>query len=172
VLAILAVSGGFLGVPELFAAHSHALGSFLSPIFAASERINAVELPDHQTEWLLLGVSVTVAIVGVIAAFVRFSRKPDLEEAKGFGSILQHKWYVDEIYDAIIVRPLNAFSGFLNRIIERSVIDGVVNAVGKGIQYGSRQVRLLQSGQVGNYILLMVAGIILFFVIEFLGAKK
>ena len=74
--------------------------------------------------------------------------------------------FVDELYDAIIVRPLKSLSRFLNNIIERSGIDALVNGVGKGVNYGSRQIRLLQSGQVGAYILMMVAGILVLFVIQ------
>jgi len=70
--------------------------------------------------------------------------------------VLQNKWYVDEFYDAVIVVPLRKLSKFLNNVIERSGIDGFVNGIGRGVNYGSRQVRLLQSGQVGAYILMMV----------------
>ena len=80
--------------------------------------------------------------------------------------MLENKWYVDELYDAIIVRPLKSLSRFLNNIIERSGIDALVNGVGKGVNYGSRQIRLLQSGQVGAYILMMVAGILVLFIIQ------
>jgi NADH-quinone oxidoreductase subunit L len=79
------------------------------------------------------------------------------------------KFYVDEIYNAIIVRPLNALADFFNRVIEKNVIDGIVNGTGRLVQYSSRQLRYLQSGQVGGYVLLMVIGIIaLFFVQLFL----
>ncbi len=89
-----------------------------------------------------------------------------MEEARGFGKILANKWYVDEFYEAVIVRPLNAFSKFLNEFIEKSVIDGIVNGVGRVIQYSSRQIRLLQSGQVGGYVLLMVIGIVILFLVQ------
>ena len=80
--------------------------------------------------------------------------------------MIEYKWYVDELYDAIIVRPLKSLSRFFNNVIERSGIDALVNGVGKGINYGSRQIRLLQSGQVGAYILMMVAGILVLFIIQ------
>ena len=79
--------------------------------------------------------------------------------------MLANKWYVDEIYDAIVVKPLNAFAKFLNNIVEKSGIDWIVNSVGKGVQYGSRQLRLLQSGQVGIYVLLMIVGMLVLFCI-------
>jgi NADH-quinone oxidoreductase subunit L len=73
---------------------------------------------------------------------------------------------VDELYNTFIVKPLNAFAGFLNNVVEKNIIDGIVNGSGRLVQYGSRQFRYLQSGQVGGYVLLMVVGIILLFVVQ------
>jgi NADH-quinone oxidoreductase subunit L len=74
----------------------------------------------------------------------------------GFKKILADKWYIDELYDTIIVKPLNSLAGFLKSVVEKSGIDAVVNGTGRFVNYSSRQIRLLQSGQVGNYILFMV----------------
>ena len=94
-----------------------------------------------------------------------------MEDAKGFGKLLQHKWYVDELYEKIIVRPINALGSFLSDVFERTIVDGMVNGVGRLVNYGSRQLRLLQSGQVGSYVLLMVVGMLLFFVFQFFLRK-
>lgn len=83
----------------------------------------------------------------------------------GVKKFLADKWYIDELYDAFIVNPLNAFAGFLKSVVERSGIDGLVNGVGRFVNYSSRQVRLLQSGQVGSYILFMVLSITVFFLV-------
>ncbi len=171
VLAVLSVIGGVVGIPELFMEDGHSLGAFLAPVFAESARIKPAHSLDHNTEWVLLIISVVIAVLGVVWGYVRFSKKPEIENATGFGKVLENKWYVDEIYDTAIVRPVRAIGGFFNGIVERYVVDGIVNGVGKSIQYGSRQIRLLQSGQVGNYILLMVCGILVFFVIEFFLKK-
>ena len=85
--------------------------------------------------------------------------------------MLQNKWYVDELYDKIIVQPLNRLGAFLNSTFEKNVVDGVVNGVGRLVSYGSRQLRLLQSGQVGSYVLLMVLGMLLIFAIQFFLRK-
>jgi len=61
----------------------------------------------------------------------------------------------------IIVKPLLAIGGFFNTVVEKSGIDRIVNGVGKGIHYSSRQLRLLQSGNVGSYLLMIVIAIIL-----------
>jgi len=118
-----------------------------------------------------MGISVAVALVGVLAALGKFRKNPELGEPTGFGKVLANKWYVDEIYNAVIIRPLNAFSKFLNNVFEKWVIDWLVNGVGRLVQYGSRQLRLLQSGQVGGYVLLMVIGIIALFLVEIFVKK-
>jgi NADH-quinone oxidoreductase subunit L len=78
---------------------------------------------------------------------------------------------VDEFYNAIIVKPLNAFGGVVNKFIERGTIDAMVNGVGRFVNYSGRQLRWLQSGQVGTYILLMVVSMVLFFVLQFFLRK-
>ncbi|MEJ7737537.1 MAG: NADH-quinone oxidoreductase subunit L [Chitinophagaceae bacterium] len=171
VLAVLAVVGGFAGIPALFMEGGHSLGAFLAPVFAGSEKIKTSHHLSHQVEWILLIISVVVALVGVIAAYIRYSKKPDLQDASGLGKLLENKWYVDQVYDALLVRPSQALGKILGTIVERSGVDWIVNGVGRSIQYGSRQVRLLQSGQVGNYILLMVASILIFFALQFFFKK-
>jgi len=84
---------------------------------------------------------------------------------------LQNKWYVDELYDSIIVKPLNALGSFANTVLEKSGIDALVNGVGRAVNYSGRQLRWLQSGQVGSYILLMVLSMVIFFVLEFFLKK-
>ena len=70
------------------------------------------------------------------------------------------------MYNSILVKPLQAIAAFFNTIVEKKGIDGMVNGVGKVVNYGSRQIRLLQSGQIGNYVLLMVLGILVLFIIQ------
>jgi NADH-quinone oxidoreductase subunit L len=106
----------------------------------------------------------------IIFAWARFG-KYQRKEATGFGKVLENKWYVDELYDKIIVRPLHWLGGFLSSVFDRLVIDGIVNGVGRMVQYGGRQLRLLQSGQVGSYVLLMVLSMVLIFVIQFFLRK-
>ncbi len=151
VLAILSVVGGMIGIPELMGGH-HELHHFLSPILV-SEKAHEIE---HSTEWMLMGISVAIAAIAILFAINKFSKKPEMQDAEGFGKVLANKWYVDELYDTIIVKPLMHIAELFKSIVEKSGIDGAVNGVGRLVQYSSRQVRLLQSGQVGSYILFMV----------------
>lgn len=169
VLAILSVVGGFIGIPEVFATDKHWLEHFLSPIFAESDKLSEAHHLSHSQEYAMMGV-VTILIVGLILftvnKFKKFKTTDDAEDT-GFGKILANKWYIDELYDKAIVNPLNAFAGFLKNIIEKSGIDGAVNGVGKLVAYGSRQLRLVQSGQVASYLLMMILAIVVFFVVWF-----
>jgi NADH-quinone oxidoreductase subunit L len=168
VLAILSVVGGWIGIPEVFAANAHNLEHFLAPIFAESAKLaEHHQLPASQ-EYMMMG-GTTVAIIIVIVFAVNSYKKYRVteEENSGVAKVLENKWYIDELYDAVVVNPLNAFAGFCKNIIEKSGIDGLVNGVGRLVGYGSRQLRLIQSGQVGNYILIMVLAMVVFFLIWF-----
>ena len=160
ILALLSVIGGIVGVPESLGGH-HELHTFLAKVLTTEH----VEELSHNTEYGLMGASVALALIAIGYAVSRFGKKPQLEEPAGFGKILANKWYVDEIYDAAIVKPLNSFAGFLKNVVEKSGIDGIVNGVGRFVQYSSRQLRLLQSGQVGNYILFMVLSVVVLFLV-------
>ncbi|MBS1638995.1 MAG: NADH-quinone oxidoreductase subunit L [Bacteroidetes bacterium] len=155
VLAALSVVGGFFNVPEVLGGHS-SLHQFLSPAITSE----VVHEASHSTEYMLMGISVAVAVIAIVIAINKFSKKPELQDAQGFAKVLENKWYVDELYDNIIVKPLNSLGSFFKNIIERRGIDGMVNGVGKLVNYSARQLRLLQSGLVGGYILFMVLAII------------
>ncbi|HEX5652869.1 MAG TPA: NADH-quinone oxidoreductase subunit L, partial [Chitinophagaceae bacterium] len=137
---------------------------------ASHDKLN-LQAPSHETEWMLTGLSTVLILVTVLLAWNKFSKKPDTADALGFGKVLQNKWYVDELYDAVIVNPLHKLGGFLKTVIDSSVVDGIVNGVGKAVNYGSRQLRLLQSGQVGSYVLLMVLSMLIIIALQFFLRK-
>lgn len=159
VLAILATISGFAGMPEIFSEH-HLLNEFLSGVVHNAGEHHL----EHNTELMLMGLSVGLVLVMIVLAYIR-TKKPNFAPNKGLAKVLEHKWYVDELYDAIIVRPIVAGSKFLDNIIERKGIDGGVNGVGKLLRWGSDRMRLLQNGQVGTYLFTMVIGIVLIFII-------
>jgi len=171
VLAILAAVGGFIGIPESIMPDAHKLEQFLDPIFQKSNEIKMAALPEHHTEMNLMYISAGLALVISIFAGIRYSKKPELNEPAGFGKVLADKWYIDELYNYAIVKPLQWLSKFMNSFFEKKVVDGIVNGVGRLVNYTSRQVRLLQSGLVGNYVLLMVLSMLAFFVVKFFIQK-
>ncbi|HTM92344.1 MAG TPA: proton-conducting transporter membrane subunit, partial [Flavisolibacter sp.] len=161
VLAVLSAIGGFINIPEVFTHGGERLTEFLAPVVP-----NAEVTVSHSTEWLLMGLTTVIAVIAILIARSRYKTYKE-EQPSAFGNLLQNKWYVDELYDSIIVKPLNALGRFSNSVFEKSGIDALVNGVGRLVNYGSRQLRLLQSGQVGSYILLMVISMVIFFVLEF-----
>jgi len=151
VLAVLSVIGGFVNVPEALGG-GEGLHQFLSPALQ-SEKAHTLS---GSTDYALMGVSVAVAAIAIFLAVKKYSRKPELGEPQGLGKILSNKWYIDELYNALVVNPLNNLGAFFKNVIEKSGIDGFVNGVGTFIQYSSRRLRLVQNGKVGTYLLFMV----------------
>ena len=165
VLAILSVVGGFINIPGVFARGGEKLTKFLSPVVPDAETTVG-----HSTEWMLMGLATAIAVVAIVIAWSRYKTYKE-EQPSALGKLLQNKWYVDELYDSIIVKPLNALGSFANTVLEKSGIDALVNGVGRAVNYSGRQLRWLQSGQVGSYILLMVLSMVIFFVLEFFLKK-
>ena len=163
VLAFLSIIGGLVGIPELFAEGRDKLGEFLGRAGVSNISHGEVAL---STEWMLVGITTAVAVIGIIIAWVRFRNYRE-EQPSALGRVLENKWYVDEFYDAIIVRPINRLSSFANTFFEKNGIDALVNGVGRLVNYSGRQLRWLQSGQVGSYVLLMVISMVLFFLLQF-----
>jgi NADH-quinone oxidoreductase subunit L len=156
VLAILSVIGGFIGVPEILHG-SHQLKSFLSTSITTEKAHHL----DHSTEWVLMGISVAIAALAILFSINKFSKKPELDEPQGLGKVLSNKWYIDELYDKLIVNPILSIANFTKNTIEKLGIDGLVNGTGKFVHYSSRQLRLLQNGQIGNYVLFMILAFII-----------
>ena len=165
VLAVLAAIGGFVGIPEVFVKGGDKLTPFLSSVIATNHHPVS-----RSTEFFLMGLSGVLVVATIIFTWFRFKNYQPKEE-KGFGKVLENKWYVDELYDKVIAKPLNKLAGFLNNFFERFIIDGIVNGVGRAVNYGGRQLRLLQSGQVGSYVLLMVLSILLLLLYQFFIKK-
>jgi NADH-quinone oxidoreductase subunit L len=167
VLAILSVIGGLIGVPEVIAHGWNRLGDYLG---AAGVRDAVHGEVSHSTEWILMAVATGVALIGILFARMRYRNYRE-EKSTPFARVLENKWYVDELYDTTISKPVYRLGGFAGKYMERSGIDAIVNGMGRLVNYTARQMRWLQSGQVGSYVLLMVISMVLFFVLEFFLRK-
>ncbi|HET9504674.1 MAG TPA: NADH-quinone oxidoreductase subunit L [Hymenobacter sp.] len=168
VLAVLSAVGGFMGAP-MFLGGKHYLADFLAPIFTYSKQILPAAFgaePDHNTELMLIGISVLAAVVGIVAAYVIYvarAQRPAEEEAQrsGLDSLVYHKYYVDELYNSLFVKPTMALSTGLYKFVENGIIDPIANGVGRVTLAGGRFLRVVQTGSVETYLLLMVLGIVL-----------
>jgi NADH-quinone oxidoreductase subunit L len=164
ILAILSIVGGFIGVPEALGGH-HWLEHFLAPVFEKSTALLVVPELSKSTEITLMCISVGGALLAILYAYVKYIKNAhvpakDTEERPALVDISYHKFYIDELYDTIIRKPLDALSVFFYKVVDRLGIDGFVNGLGKGSIEASKGLRLLQTGNVGFYIFMMVVGII------------
>jgi NADH-quinone oxidoreductase subunit L len=176
VLAILSIVGGLIGVPEVLGGH-HELAHYLAPVFKASEAILPKGELSAGTEKSLMGTSVLVAVIALVYAYIKYVKNAslpvaDTEERPALTSLSYHKFYVDELYDFLIRKPLDFLSTFFYNVIDKMGIDGLVNGLGKGTIETSKGLRLLQTGNVGFYIFVMVLGIIAVLLYSVFGITK
>jgi len=158
ILAVLSLVGGWVGIGNRF---EH----FLAPVFGSGEVAEAgKEAATNFTEYLLMGVSVLVAALGAILAWVLYVSKPYLPQkiADGFGSFYEavlNKYYVDELYAALFVKPLvDGSTRILWQGVDRKVIDDSINDAADGARHVSDNVRHMQSGNLRSYAGWIAAG--------------
>jgi NADH-quinone oxidoreductase subunit L len=173
VLAVLAALGGFIGVPHVLGGN-HWLERFLEPVFRQSAIHAHGHSLAHSTELILMGVTVTLTILFILFARHKFLVKntvPSLDDRKlrFIPKLVTNKYYIDEFYNAIIVKPLNSFAGFTYKIIELKGIDFIVNLIGKIVVFTSSIVRRIQTGNTGFYIFAMVIGIVVILMLNLLN---
>ncbi len=161
-LAIGSIVAGYIGVPHALGGHNWIHG-FLDPVFTSGVHAAAEAHEDTTMELILMGVSTAVAFLGIgIAAvlFLKRPRKANLHPA-GVHKILVNKYYVDELYDAVVVRPIHALStAVLWKGFDVRVIDGAVNGAGTVIRAGSGVLRRVQTGSVRAYAMALFAGVV------------
>lgn len=167
ILAALSTLGGFLGLPSVFSEH-HLFGNYLQPVLSQADAAVHAE-PSYLFEYTLMGISIAALALIIYLAYDYFGKKekvPSLDESgfSGWYRVLYNKYYVDEMYDRIFVKPLYALSDLFYRVMDLKVVDGAVNLVGKSVTRGSSIIRLAQEGSVGFYIFAMVTGIIIMLV--------
>ncbi len=166
ILAILSTIGGFVGVPESLGGTSQ-ISKFLDPVFKpAQAKMMMVEGSGGVSEMMLMGITITVVLISIFAAWYMYVSRKSVPVSEGtklpfFTKLSYHNFYVDEIYSALITKPLDKISELLKNIIENKVIDGVVNASGKVTEWVSGLMRFVQTGNVDFYLLAMVVGIAL-----------
>jgi NADH-quinone oxidoreductase subunit L len=166
VLAVLSMVGGWVGIPAALIPDAEALHHFLSPVIPILSHTVS-----HETEYALMALSTGLVLAMILAAWLRYRNYQPGAPTNAFINLLENKWYVDELYQKLIVQPLYGLAGWLRSIVEAKGIDGLVNGVGRAVQYSARQLRLLQSGQVGFYVLLMVLSMALMLLIQFFIRK-
>jgi NADH-quinone oxidoreductase subunit L len=166
-LAVGAALAGFAGLPQVWGdlmgvVNSNSLANFLAPVFPAG----AAHHIEHSTEMWLAAMAVATAAAGTFLAWWLYVHRPAWPDKlagklSGLHRLLTEKYYVDEIYDATIVRPLVAVSDrILFRGIDAGLIDGVgVNGLARSVRaLAANGLKYVQSGFAQSYLLLMVVG--------------
>jgi NADH-quinone oxidoreductase subunit L len=141
---------------------THVISNFLEPTFADS-RFAGVE-PSTGINALSLIVGAAMSLTGIGIAYVVWVRRPGIsarliQRLRPLHTFLIHKWYFDEAYDVLVVRPMEALGRNASTTFERVVIDGVASGAAFAVRTGNSLVRVAQSGIVRNYALLLMTGV-------------
>jgi len=167
ILAVLAVAGGWVGIPHVLGGHNY-FEEWLAPVFAHAAE-GAAHGEAHASaalEYLLMAASVGVALCGILLAWylyrVRTEKPGEIAgRVPGLYDLVLNKYYVDEIYDAAIVRRIVNGSVWLWEAFDDAFIDGIVNGIAALVQGAGARTRRLQSGVVGNYALSLLLGAVI-----------
>jgi NADH-quinone oxidoreductase subunit L len=181
VLAALSVAGGWLNVPEAikdlpvlgWIPSTAWVHEWLHPQLAVADEIIASHVGEvaHQSPfgggeafWAMLSFALATAVIVLSTLLLRRRRVVAARvspEPTGFARVLYRKWYVDEIYDALVVRPVLAVSRFFWRYLDQGLIDGVVNGAGYSARAFGWVGAQLQTGQLNTYAFAAVLGVLL-----------
>lgn len=154
VLAILATVGGAISLPG-----NSWLNHYLAPIMS-----NAKHGEHHldSTAYMLMGIALVGAIVGIAIAYVKYIKQRQLpeedEQISGVNKVLYNKYYVDEAYELIFVKPINFLSRFFRDYIE-TALSGLVFGFGKVTTELGYYGRKIQNGNIGLYLFAFVLGV-------------
>ncbi len=181
ILAVLSVIGGYVGVPGSLGGNNR-FDKFLGPVFHGSAPANAQQAPMGEkgapeqealgsepktagsTEIMFTAISVLAALLGFALAWLLYYRSPQLPDniassMSGAYQVLLHKYYVDELYAALFVKPLiDGSTRVLWQGVDRKIIDAAVNDAGYGARHVSDEVRHMQSGNIRSYAGWIAAG--------------
>jgi NADH-quinone oxidoreductase subunit L len=157
ILAVLSFVGGWVGIGGRF---EH----FLAPVFGEGASTGATEALSHGTEIILVTISLSAAVLGGILAYQLYLKRPELPQkiADMLGGLYQaviHKYYIDEIYTTLFVKPLvDGSARILWHGVDQGVIDAAVNDAADGAQHVSDAARHMQSGNLRSYAGWVAAG--------------
>jgi NADH-quinone oxidoreductase subunit L len=182
ILAVLSVVGGWIGVPGSLGGNNR-FDQFLGPVFRAStpavntehaqageamppekETEGAEPKTGHRTELIFTGISVGAGLLGLLLAWLLYLRRPELPDQiaaslHGLYAAVAHKYWIDELYAWLFVKPLIALSGtVLWRGIDQGVIDATLDGSADGARELSDEVRHMQSGNVRSYAAWVAVG--------------
>lgn len=169
-LAIGAVTAGNFGIPAVLGGNAN-WGHYLEPVLG-----HALAHPSHATEYILMAMSVSAGAIGIFLAWKMYIKKPEMpknimERFPTLYKLSLNKYYVDEIYDFLIVKPALLLSrNFILNFFDIGIIDKVVNGVPKLIGQLSGSMRKMQDGLVSHYLAYMCGGAVFIIIWMVVGA--
>jgi NADH-quinone oxidoreductase subunit L len=173
VLAVLSTVGGWFALPAFFNGPDY-FSNFLGPIFGGREAVEAAgEAAAHQLELILAAVAVVTALIGLSVAYWLYLKRPGKANAlanslKPVYTTLLNKYYVDELYAAVVIKPLLWISTVvLWKGADVAGIDGAVNGIADGARAIGDGVRHAQSGNTRSYAVWVVVGAIVIIAVVF-----
>jgi NADH-quinone oxidoreductase subunit L len=165
ILAFLSFTGGWFALPALFGGKDY-FAEFLSPVLAGGEAAGTEA--SHSLEITLSIVAVVAALAGLLVAWRMYAKDVKQGKSEGLHKLLYNKYYVDEIYQAVVVGPLVWLSrNLLWKIVDVGVIDGTVNGIAEGTSAVGDRVRHTQSGNTRSYAVWVLVGAVLVFALIF-----
>ena len=168
VLAILSALGGLLSLPHGIW-HGPSLATWLHSITPEIPGVGRNIEISLQTEILFAAIATTIAFIGFLVARSLYKDKQLASDeaferrAPGLARAIENKWYVDEFYDATVVRPLAGLSSFFWKVVD-AIIDGIAALLGFTARAFGDVMRFFQTGNVRNYALMFFIGVIVFIV--------
>ena len=153
VLAVLSLIGGLYGTPL-----NNAIGNVLSPVFGSGNEL----APSQPLYWFTVLASLVAALAGIAIAWAKYGRTAPTFARRGNALIglLEHRYYIDELYQQTLVRPVLAIARMFRRGVEGAVLDGATRTTGSVVMGTSRGLRVLQTGYVRSYAFTMLLGVI------------
>jgi NADH-quinone oxidoreductase subunit L len=177
-LGVLSVIGGWIGIPpaigNVLGGAGNAIESWLAPVFEGGHAAGTAHAVPP-IEYGLMSASIAVAVLGILAARYLWLQRPQLprEIALRFqapAAILSHKYYVDELYDMVIVRPFIALSRFAWRVIDDGLIDGLlVGGTSAVVRWQSKVSGGWQTGAIPTYVTVFFGGVVAILVYYMFG---
>ena len=161
VLCVGAVAAGWVGIPHLVGGGAH-FTEFMKPVLGHPEGHGT-----HAEEWMVMGISVLVGLAGIGLAYFMYILRPELparisQQFAAVHKILFNKYYVDEFYDFIIIRPtIWIAKNVLIGVTDARIIEAIVNGVPSAIAAFSSGLRKVQTGLMQHYATIMATGILL-----------
>lgn len=168
ILAGLSIVGGLLGLPE-FWHFTNWMSENLDSVIMRSHRSKL----DHETEWMLMGLAVIAAAASIYAAYEIYKKNGLVPDEKEYAktkwkNTIYHKFYIDEIYDSLIRKPIDYLSGIFHKIFDIQIFDNIVNGVSTFTRNAGSYARLIQNGNIGFYFIGMVIAVAVILIFTFL----